>query len=352
MATLFPPGIRIFDANGNPLSGAKIRVRNANTTDLVSLFSDSGLSSSITNPVITDAAGYPANGGNECAIHVASGTYDVAFLDSSDNVLANWDDAAPWGSESSDIERTLTGNGRIKITGAAGAVLIQAGDASPDNSGGTLTIEGWAGTQLDSLTLDASSSNFTGNVTVKDGKKLPGVVQTAATTFTAVSSVDIELVNNPTGVRAWRVDLFDMTTTETAGNALNARLSYDGGSTYKSGASDYYYVGVLTIAASATPSGSTGAAQIALVNSFETASNHPGVITLEIVTPNSGNDATIIRTQAEFTDPGAAGAPAMWRGFARGLGSYGRATHIRILAASGQTITGKYRVQPLYGFGE
>ena len=133
MATLFPPGLRLFDADGVPLSAAKVRVYTANTTTLASLYSDAALSSAISNPVETDAAGYPANGGNECAIYCAAGAYDVAFLDEDDTVLASWDDVSPEG-ESGDLERTLTSNSRIKVTGSAGAVLIQVGD--PTTPGG------------------------------------------------------------------------------------------------------------------------------------------------------------------------------------------------------------------------
>jgi hypothetical protein len=350
---LLSPGTRVSDADGNPLSGAKVRVYTANTTSLASLFSDDALTVPLLNPVETNADGYPSSdGSNECLIWIASGEYDLAFLNSSDVILASWDDVQPVGNDGGDLDRTVSGNGRFRLTGSAGDVLIQVGSPSPDDTGGTLTIEGWDGTQLDELILDAASTELSGDLTVKGGKKLVGVVQTPATAFAAASTVDIELVNSPTGVRAWRVDLFDVSTTEVGGDALQARLSYDGGGSYKNGAADYGYVHAITLAAGTTTAGSTGATEMVLAAGFETGANRPAKATMEIVTPDSGNDATTIEAMSFYTDPGAATAPAQARASCWGLGSYGRATHLRIIAPAGSTITGKYRVTPLYGFGE
>lgn len=350
MATLFPPGLRLLDADGNPINGGKVRVYTANTTTLASLYSDVNLSSSILNPVETDAAGYPANGGNECAIYCASGSYDVAFLDADDTMLASWDDYAPAG-EGTDIERTLTGNGRFKVTGSAGAVMIQVGDPSPDNTGGTLTIEGWAGTQGDALTLDFATVNTTGFFT-ENSKKIDGVVHTEGT-FSAVSQVDIELTQSPPGVRAWELILFDMQ--ESAPAQISARFSYDSGSSYKSGASDYKYAarqstyngGTETV----TVSTSAGATAIPVAVAFASQTNRSGLLNLFILTPNSGSDHTIMRATGATSDAGANTRSATFDVVGEGVGGYGRATHIRLFPTSG-TMTGKYRLRPLRGFGE
>lgn len=353
MALLLAPGVRLIDVNGNLISGGKVRVYQANTTTPASLFSDEGLSSALPNPVIANSAGWPSsNGTTPTLIFAAAGSYDVLFLDASNNVLATFEDVPTFGEEDGELSRTVSGNGRFLFTGAAGAVMLQVGDPSPDNSGGTFTVEGWVGTQLDTLTLDAAATALTGDLTIKGGKKLLGHVATAATPFTTAGTVDIELVNAPTGVRAWRIDLFDLTTTETGGDALLARLSYDGGSTYKSGASDYGYVNSLTIGASTTLGGSTGTTHIAIASGFETGTNRPAHLEMVVITPTSGNNATTVETMGFYTDPGAATAPAQSRSSGWGLGSYGRATHIRIIAPVDSTITGSYRVTPLYGFGE
>ena len=348
MAQLFPAGLRLFDANGNPLSGAKVRVYTANTTTLVSLFSDAALSSAITNPVITDSAGYPANGGNECAIYVAAGTYDVAFLDSSNNVLASWDDYSPSG-EAGDFERTVSGNGRIKITGSGGAVQIQAGDPSPDNTGGTLTIEGQAGTQGDALTLDFAAVNAgtSGGALKENSKKLIGTVYTEATAFSAASTVEIPLTADPTGALAWEIEVWDFVMSASAN--LRARLSYDGGGTYKSGASDYFGHWVSLNSGGASPTADLTAAQMQLLDGLAGTTARPGVINIRVLTVPSGSNATRLTSRAD----GVTGAPALAMVFSNWFceGGYGKATHLRLFGASG-TITGKYLVRPLRGYGE
>lgn len=344
MAQLFLPGLRLSDANGNPLSGAKVRVYTANTTTLVSLYSDAALSSSITNPVITDSAGYPANGGNEVVINVAAGTYDVAFLDSDDNVLASWDDYSPSG-ETGDIERTVTGNGRIKITGSGGAVMIQAGDPSPDDTGGTLVIEGWAGTQLDSLTLDAATVNTTGRIK-EAGKKIIGTVYTEATAFTAVSSVDIPLTEDIDGLRAWEVELFDLT--HSTNGSLYARFSFDGGGTFKAGASDYEGQFSQMTAGSSTISNQAAAAQMVMHNGMIGDTNKPTRGKVFIITPDSGSNWTSL--EGSFVGTNTTNL-ARHGPFYTSATGYGRATHIRFLPSAG-TITGKYLVRPLRGYGE
>jgi hypothetical protein len=349
MAILFPPGFRLSDADGNPLSGAKVRVRVANSETLASLYSDAALSSSISNPVITDAAGYPANGGNECVIYCASGTYDVAFLDSSDNVLASFDDVSPYGAESSDIERTVTGNGRFKVTGSAGAVMIQVGDPSPDNTGGTLTIEGQAGTQGDTLTLDFATVNTTGTLT-ENGKKLPGVVYTDATTPTPATSIDIALPEVPANCRAWRVDIWDISLSGASGGGLQLQFSFDNGATYKSGASDYAYGCQQTNGSTQVDDAATLIYLSAAVHSY---TNKFGWVSLEILTPESGSGPTLVKSDVmAFNNTTATESGFIATAMGACIGGYGRATHARLTSAGGNTITCKYRVQPLRGFGD
>lgn len=350
MAILFPAGLRLSDADGNPLSGAKIRVRDANTTDLSSLFSDSGLSSGITNPVVTDASGYPANGGNECVINIAAGLYDVAFLTSDDQVIASWDDMVPWGSESGDIERVVTGNGRIKITGAAGAVLIQVGDPSPDDLGGTLTIQGQAGSQLASLTLDAATVNVgTATGALKEnGKKLSGTVYTDVTQVTAATQVDIALPEDPANVREYELTIWDYSQ---SGNAsLNARFSYDGGGTFKSGASDYSMLFTTSGGGAVTLAGEDLANDyIQIFSNLNGTTNGKGRLWATIITPDSGND----NTSMDWRGSGYNNLANIYtfHGVGHGLLSYGRATHIR-LYVSANTFTFKYRLTVNRGSGE
>lgn len=351
MAILTEGRILVTDASNVPISGGKVRIYNTGTTTLTSVFSDAALATPLTNPVVANSAGFTP------VIFAAEGTsVDLTYLTAADATVANRTyTAVPFlGADTGDFTRTVSGNGRFKVTGSAGAVLLQAGDASPDNTGGTLTIEGWAGTQLDTLTLDAATTNTTGRVT-EIGKKIVGTVYTPATTFTGATTVDIPLTADPAGVRAWEVFLFDIAASSAI--TFGVRLSYDGGATYKAGASDYsgaanysVYTAPNTVATSlSTLSGTIYNFPVTIAAT----ANRPVLAKLEIITPTSGSDSTVIMGNIVTYDGvgGANAAPIRVAFTAYGNGAYGKATHIR-LVVSGGTVTGKYRVVPLRGFGE
>lgn len=359
MPLLFPPGTWVRDADGNPLSGAQVRVYDANTTSEADLFSNSGLSVALSNPVITNADGYPSSdGANECLIWIAGGEYDVAFLDEDDVVLVSWDDVQPVGGEGGDSETTVSGNGRVAWTGAAGEVFLRIGDPSPDDIGGTLRIQGWDGTQADEIELKADEVKVAGDLTVKGGKKLPGYVATPATTFTAVSEVIVALTESPADVRSFVVDVFDLSNSA-AGILPALQFCYDGsGTVFKSGASDYAFSAQVTdqVGGGFVNSvhddahthiqlmGSPGLAPLA---------NKPHWLRLEIITPESGAGATIVRSTLTGYDDGATDFPTVIAAAGYGLGGYGRATHVRLFIASGGgTLTGKYRTEVRLGFGD
>lgn len=351
MALLIGPGTRLIDASGNLISGGKVRVYNRNTTTLSSIYSDAAMGSALTNPCVANASGYPSSDGSAaCQIFAASGQYDIAFLDASNNVLASFEDVPTYGEENGDLSRTVTGNGRFLLTGAAGAVLMQAGDPSPDNSGGTLTIEGWAGTQLDSLTLDAATTDTTGWLKEKT-KKLLGVIHTQATSFSA-TNVDIALPEYVDGVREWKIIVYDLVISTSTGN-LRGRLSYDGGGTYKSGAADYHSYSVWGAGGGASSTSALASAEMDLATSsaFETASGKPARVEIDVNTPESGTNPTLVTGKVDGWNNGAT-SPQNVLFTSYGLGSYGRATHIRLYDSAGGTLTGKYVIEVKYGRGE
>jgi hypothetical protein len=343
MAIILPPGTRILDADGAPVSGGKFRVYTANTTTLADVFSDQTLTTPRANPIVANAAGELP------FFFIDSGTYDIAILTSADVELDSAEDVPAWGEDTGDFNRTVSGLGRIKITGSAGAVLIQIGDPDPDNSGGTGTIEGWAGTQLDTLTLDAAILNVTGRIK-ENGRKIASTVLTEATSFSAASTVDISLPNTPTGVRRYRVTIFDLFPSTNSQPRL--KISYGG--SVKGGASDYAYdVWYYGVAGTAYARGFDDAhTHIDLSGDvFTNQTNKPSSIVLEITTPNSGNDATTVHWRGiQYTNEGTP-RPATIHGAGFGLGTYGRADAIQLSGSAG-TWTGKYVVEALYGFGD
>lgn len=351
MALLISPGTRVIDVNGNLISGGKVRVYDQNTTNYTDLFSDAALTVPLPNPVIANSGGWPSsNPTTPTLIFAEAGAYDISFLDEDDNVLATFEDSPSFGEEDGELSRTVTGNGRFLVTGSAGAVLMQVGDPSPDNSGGTLVIEGWGGTQGDSVTVDAALFDTTGRIK-ENGKKLMGVVGTPAATVTAGASIPIELTNDPTGVTMWEINVWNLSVSGTDDVVL--QLSFDGGSTWKTTALDYNWTRIFwgTTTALTSGSGTSGAssANILLFNGGTAVANQPASAFIRVGTPDSGSnytrvawDVTGVNTTEHFV--------AMGRG--KSATAQGRATHIRIDTTGTNTLTGTYRVIPLRGTGE
>ena len=346
MAVLVEGRILVTDASDTPISGGKVRIYDTGTTNLTSVFSDEALSVPLTNPVVANSSGFTP------VIFAAEATsVDVTYLTAADaTVTGRTYTAIPFlGSDTGTFTRTFGGGTRLKITDGGGIVLMQVGDASPDNVGGQLTIEGWAGTQGDTLTLDFATTNTTGVMT-ENSKKLLGIVNTAATTFTTVASVDIPLTQNPSGVLVWDVDVINLITSGDA--ALGIQFSYDGGASYKSGASDYAYAYQYKNLGDANPyptyADSSGSTQI-LMNSGTSMLTVPGWLNLKIKTIASGSLPTVLKGDLTCLQSNAKPNLNLIRGY--GLGGYGKATHMRLLASTG-TITGQYRVAAMRGFGE
>lgn len=356
MAFLADGRMRALDNSGNPLSGAKLYVYQVNTTTPLSIYTDAALSTPSSNPVTADSYGWFPQ------VFAAEATQcDVVLKDSSGNTIKSYEDVTFVGADSADLTRTLTDLTRFKVRGSGGVVYLDAGNPSPTNTGGTLVIEGWAGSSADSITLKATSTSVTGTLAVtgrltEGGKKLQGTVQTEVTTFSAVSSVDITLTNSPSGVRAWQVDIIDLVTSSSG--TVSLQVSYDS-STFKSGATDYAYsVTSLTAATAAGASANTATAINVISNpnliagQGGTGGGVPsGRITLDIVGPNSGTGATLVRGEAQGGGVGGSNPLTFWRCVGAGLGDYGRPTTIR-LAISAGTFTGKYRVVSLRGTGD
>lgn len=77
---------RIDDADNKPISGGKLRIYDADTTNLSSVYSNPGLTVGLTNPVVADSAGRLP------PIFIAAGTYDLALLTAADASVDAFDD--------------------------------------------------------------------------------------------------------------------------------------------------------------------------------------------------------------------------------------------------------------------
>lgn len=353
-----------MDDNGTLIDNATLRVRNQGTVNLASIYTSATLATPLTNPIPVSAGGVFAQ------IYAPLGTqFDIALLNGTGGLVRQWLAVDALGSDADTFERIFSG-ARVQLrAGDIGDGTIglnfEAGDPSPDDIGGTMRIGGWAGTSLDRLDIEAVHTNISGDVEVlggvdvsavrgvsEGGRKLSEVVFVPATTFSAAATVDIALTNLPTGTREWIIDFWDvlMGTTTTA---FIGRLSYDGGVTYKAGASDYaydyFYNSGGTIALAQDD------ANTSIVMSPTSLVKDTGWlarIQVTITTPDSGAGNTVVggRITGAKCDGGVGNpfVPANISFDGAGLGNYGRATHFRLLMNSG-VVTGKYGVRTQRG---
>lgn len=88
------PTDRVF-ANGEPVSGAKLKFYNAGTTTPKAVYADADLSSSLGSTVYTDSDGFPvtsSGGSTKTAIFTNTAEYKLVVTDASDVTLITLDD--------------------------------------------------------------------------------------------------------------------------------------------------------------------------------------------------------------------------------------------------------------------
>lgn len=91
---IFPPGYRVLDTDGDPVSGASIEFYDAGTTDARTVYSDNALSTALGTIVYCDSSGAPvASQGSASKVAVYTGTtdYKVIIKDSDGNTLETKD---------------------------------------------------------------------------------------------------------------------------------------------------------------------------------------------------------------------------------------------------------------------
>lgn len=133
MATeIFTSFQQICDSSGDPLSGGKVYVYNVGTTTLQSLYSDTSLSVSVSNPIILNSAGRTTTDGGTTVgmVYKASGSYKVVVKTSADVTvftLDNIDGRVPVGSGALAIA-----NGGTAATTASTALSNLGGASAAD----------------------------------------------------------------------------------------------------------------------------------------------------------------------------------------------------------------------------
>lgn len=195
MSFLFaPPYMTVFDADGNPVSGAKLYFYATGTTTPATVYSDSGLVTPLANPVIADAAGRCS------AVYLDSNiTYRCKVTTAAGATISDVDPIIGLGSSPSipvaaSTTEQLTGTNAAKFTtpdsvaalweqGAdvASAGTISLGEGGYFNVTGTTAI-----TDIDFATDKAGRKawvKFAGVLTLTNGASL--ILPTGANISTA-----------------------------------------------------------------------------------------------------------------------------------------------------------------------
>lgn len=92
---VFPPSLRVTDADGNPVAGAKLKFFEAGTSTPLPVYSDDGLTTSLGTVVHCDSAGYPvtAEGGStKTLIYAGTTDYKLTITDADDVTIVEHDD--------------------------------------------------------------------------------------------------------------------------------------------------------------------------------------------------------------------------------------------------------------------
>jgi hypothetical protein len=340
MALLVGGRFRVTTAAGAIVSGGKVRLYNANTTTLSSVYSDAALTVPLVNPVVAWTDGFTPQ------IFAADGlTVDVDFLTAGDLVIAGQSlvDAAFVGSTSSSLVRDF-GTSRFQARGAGGRTYVETGDPSGDDTGGRMTLGGWNGTQADDISLNGAIVNVTGALT-EGGHSIPAVVYTGVTTFTAATEVVITLPSYPTGAISWDVRLWGMS--YTADCQMRGVFSIDNGANYKTGAGDY------AIAVHAAYNNT----QASVNDSAEAYMHFTDTVNVKSTSTGCRLDLDIISTAtttattafSRFFGSDATGSlPAIWTASNNAL-LLAPATTIKVYPSAGN-FTGKYMVIARRGF--
>lgn len=334
-----------LDSTGIALSGAKLHTYVAGTTTPKQTFADAGLTVPLANPIAADSAGrfpeiWSADGG----------TYDLQWATSADVNLKLFEDIQALGSTASGaVMRDFGADGKFNIESRGGVTYIEAGDPDPDNTGGSLTLQGWAGTEGDTLNLNFVNVEARGSNVLRAADNLSDVGSAASAranlgvdgVTTAFSGATTAIVALTPGFNAWELEILGLIPTATP--TLSATFSFDGGSTYKTGATDYSYSRQYFNSAS-TYSFSTGAANfpITMLTVDSTASKANDFF-IRINGPRATGFGTSVQCDSQYWQgSGNSDVAEIVRG--QVAPGYGTPTHVKLTSSSGN-IAGSFRVR-------
>lgn len=139
------PSDRVLDANGNPVSGARLKFYDAGTSTPKTVYSDAALSVSLGNTVYCDSGGYPvtsSGGSTKCTVYTGTAAYKLVITDSSDVTIAEHDNLR--GASDLSIYSTATATNNEPTLAKSGNYTVVSGDGYKTivctQSGGAFTL--------------------------------------------------------------------------------------------------------------------------------------------------------------------------------------------------------------------
>lgn len=171
---VFDPGFRVTDSNGDPVSGAKIKFYAATTTTPRTVYSNSGLSSSLGSTVYCGSDGAPvASQGSATEVLVYTGTtaYKVVITDSSDAEILTFDNIQGALDTSGFLTTSSTTTLSQPMVVKTSDYTIVAGDRgkviNANPTGGNITLTMTAATTLgDGFSVKIKHSGTANTVTL------------------------------------------------------------------------------------------------------------------------------------------------------------------------------------------
>lgn len=188
------PGFRILDANGDPVSGAKLKFFDAGTSDPKTVYADEDLSTSLGTTVYCDTGGYPVTtegGSTKTQVYVGTASYKLTITDSDDVTLATHDDIGGAPLESTTQEFAKAQEPVLAVTTSRAIASTDYGkliNANPTAGAVTLTLPA-AATAGDGTRVRVRHSGTSGSITVATtgGQTINGP-QGSTTTYTIANN--------------------------------------------------------------------------------------------------------------------------------------------------------------------
>jgi len=212
---IWPNGSRLLDANGDPLSGAKVYAYESGTATLLTTYTDSTLTVANANPVLTDAQGLIPPLWHDGSVDVK-----VSATDASDVVLNGFPiDPAP----------------SFKGGSAANDISFSATPDVPENT--VQDAIAHVGTEVTALegsmaTAEADIDAAEADIVDLQARSLAGIVKIAEATASASAAIDFTAFD-ATKYYGYKFVLLNIAPATTL-TSFGVSVSTDGGTTFVS----------------------------------------------------------------------------------------------------------------------